>query len=46
MPRTVESLQQVIHGLYPMSKCEPLISHRVLVRCAHALSAPAPHVSR
>ncbi|KAI0031958.1 phosphoglycerate mutase-like protein [Vararia minispora EC-137] len=32
MPRTVESLQQVIHGLYPMSKCDPLISHRILVR--------------
>ncbi|KAI0050927.1 phosphoglycerate mutase-like protein [Auriscalpium vulgare] len=32
MPRTVESLQQIIHGLYPMSKCESGVIHEVLIR--------------
>ncbi|KAI0064916.1 phosphoglycerate mutase-like protein [Artomyces pyxidatus] len=32
MPRTVESLQQIIHGLYPMTKCDEGIVHEVRVR--------------
>ncbi|VDB95648.1 unnamed protein product [Peniophora sp. CBMAI 1063] len=32
MPRTIESLQQAIHGLYPMSKCDPDTTHTLRVR--------------
>ncbi|KAK7046664.1 acid phosphatase [Favolaschia claudopus] len=32
MPRTIESLEQVIHGLYPTSKCDPDVQPTVLVR--------------
>jgi len=32
MPRTIESLQQAIHGLYPMTKCDANISHHILIR--------------
>ncbi|KZV74189.1 phosphoglycerate mutase-like protein [Peniophora sp. CONT] len=32
MPRTVESLQQAIHGLYPMSKCDANATHTLRVR--------------
>ncbi|KDQ60184.1 hypothetical protein JAAARDRAFT_32565 [Jaapia argillacea MUCL 33604] len=32
MPRTFESLQQVVHGLYPNSKCAPGISPHILIR--------------
>ncbi|KAF7323871.1 Acid phosphatase [Mycena kentingensis (nom. inval.)] len=32
MPRTIESLEQVIHGLYPTSKCSPDAMPTLLVR--------------
>ncbi|KAJ7234638.1 histidine phosphatase superfamily, partial [Mycena haematopus] len=32
MPRTVESLEQVIHGLYPTTKCSPNTVPTLLVR--------------
>lgn len=32
MPRTIESLQQIIHGLYPISKCESNTCPTVLIR--------------
>ncbi|KAJ7057838.1 histidine phosphatase superfamily, partial [Mycena amicta] len=32
MPRTIESLEQVIHGLYPTTKCSPEILPTLLVR--------------
>ncbi|KAI0264755.1 histidine phosphatase superfamily [Gloeopeniophorella convolvens] len=32
MPRTIESLQQIIHGLYPTSKCGPQITHEIRIR--------------
>ncbi|KAG5643790.1 hypothetical protein DXG03_009613 [Asterophora parasitica] len=32
MPRTIESLQHVIHGLYPTTKCDPNVLPNILVR--------------
>lgn len=32
MPRTIESLQQIIHGLYPTSKCDGNVTPTLLVR--------------
>ncbi|KAF8801095.1 phosphoglycerate mutase-like protein [Phlegmacium glaucopus] len=32
MPRTTESLQQIIHGLYPMDKCHPRTVPSLLIR--------------
>ncbi|KAJ6486924.1 histidine phosphatase superfamily [Mycena sanguinolenta] len=32
MPRTIESLEQVIHGLYPTTKCSPNAPPTLLVR--------------
>ncbi|KAJ7839577.1 histidine phosphatase superfamily [Mycena olivaceomarginata] len=32
MPRTIESLEQVIHGLYPTTKCSPSALPTLLVR--------------
>lgn len=32
MPRTIESLQQIVHGLYPTSKCAPGFVPQILVR--------------
>ncbi|KAJ7512066.1 histidine phosphatase superfamily [Mycena galericulata] len=32
MPRTIESLEQVIHGLYPTTKCNPSVLPTLLVR--------------
>ncbi|EEB95231.1 hypothetical protein MPER_05831, partial [Moniliophthora perniciosa FA553] len=32
MPRTTESLQQIIHGLYPTSKCHAGATPPILVR--------------
>ncbi|KAG7446831.1 phosphoglycerate mutase-like protein [Guyanagaster necrorhizus] len=32
MPRTIESLQQIIHGLYPTEKCHPTLTPPLVVR--------------
>ncbi|KAF8908484.1 histidine phosphatase superfamily [Mucidula mucida] len=32
MPRTIESLQQIIHGLYPTDRCHPTVTPPLLVR--------------
>ncbi|KAH7926267.1 phosphoglycerate mutase-like protein [Leucogyrophana mollusca] len=32
IPRTVESLQHIVHGLYPASKCDPEVVPAILVR--------------
>jgi len=32
MPRTIESLEQIIHGLYPISKCKPSAIPTLLLR--------------
>ncbi|KIY70843.1 phosphoglycerate mutase-like protein [Cylindrobasidium torrendii FP15055 ss-10] len=32
MPRTIESLQQVMHGLYPTDKCHPDVTPPLIVR--------------
>ncbi|KAF7289915.1 Acid phosphatase [Mycena indigotica] len=32
MPRTIESLEQIIHGLYPTNKCSPDVLPTLLVR--------------
>lgn len=32
MPRTIESLQQIVHGLYPMNKCEEVVP-LIRIRC-------------
>ena len=33
MPRTIESLQQIMHGLYPTSKYTQGLTPQLLVRC-------------
>ncbi|KAJ4468793.1 histidine phosphatase superfamily [Lentinula aciculospora] len=32
VPRTTESLQQIVHGLYPSSKCDPEVIPSIFVR--------------
>lgn len=39
MPRTIESLQQVMHGLYPTDKCHPDVTPPLIVRCVLHIGA-------
>lgn len=36
VPRTIESLQQVIHGLYPDSRRTPEFVPQLRIRCVHS----------
>jgi hypothetical protein len=44
MPRTIESLQQIIHGLYPTTKRDEDVTAKVLIRSVAVSDScrPAP----
>ena len=47
MPRTIESLQQIMHGLYPTSKYSQGLTPQLLVRCVpfpSAVQASSPFI--
>src|SRR5258706_2938144 len=47
MPRTIESLQQIMHGLYPASKYTQGLTPQLLVRCVpfpSAVQASSPFI--